>query len=207
MTTEQINGAVVSVPLTSGVPVNVTTLTPMAWRGIVAAAEKRYPLPNPDDYSKPILNALPGTDAKTIGKDDPEYIAAYNAAVQAQSEFIIDALLQVAVGADNEADIVASYAPKVDKLRSIGALVEHDGDSPFIVVLRNFLAVGEQDINMLVLAAQMRLPVTPVEVASSRAYFRLDLQRKTDRTIPLRREAPRPERGKSGKPESTMAGD
>lgn len=205
--TEQINGAVVSVPLTSGVPANVTTLTPAAWRGIVAAAEKRHPRPNPDDYSNPILNALPGTDAKTIGKDDPEYLAADAAAIQAQSDFIIDALLQVAVGADNEADIVASYAPKVDKLRAIGALVEHEGDSPFIVVLRNFLAVGEQDINMLVLAAQMRLPVTPVEVASSRAYFRVDMQRKADRPISLRRETPRTERGKVGKTESPMAGD
>lgn len=207
MTNETINGAVVSVPLTSGVPVNVTTLTPMAWRGIVTAAEKRYPRPNPDDYSKPIQNALPGTDAKTIGKDDPEFLAADAAVSIAQSDFIIDTLLQVAVGADNADEIVASYAPKVDRLREIGALVEHEGDSPFIVVLRNFLAVGENDINMLALAAQMRLPLTPAEVANARAYFRLDLQRQTNRTVSIRGKTPRIEPRAISEAKPAVAGD
>lgn len=197
---EPVSEAFVEVSLTSGVTVLVRTLTPLVIQRLVQRTEELHPLPDKALYEKPLPNALPGTEAKKDVDKDPEYIQAVNEALVARSRWLMDQIMDVAVTAHDEGDMVRRYAPAVAKLRKIDALVTQDGDSDFMIVLRNFLAIDLNDMSKLAAAAQMKGYITAQEVADSRALFRLDSRRQANQPGVVRAITPAAKRKTEDKP-------
>lgn len=195
MTHETIHESAIAVTLSSGVGVLIRTLTPVAIQRLILHSQTLFPMPDKTAYEKPMENALPGTTARIPAEDNPAYTEAVQDVLQARARWIVDAVLDIiVVGAENEDEIVARYAPQVEKQRKHDVLVEEEGDTPFVIVLRNYLLHDARDVNLILEVAQLHAPLTAPEVAAGRALFRLDTERQTRRTSPLRTIAPRLER-------------
>lgn len=207
-TTQTVNASAIVVRLTSGVDVRVCTLTPITIQRLVLEGERLHPLPDKTTYEKPMPNALPGSNAMIPAEKNPDYITALSEVIQARARHLLDATLDIVVlGGLDEDETVEAYAPQVAKLRKHNALVTEDGDSDFMIVLRNFLLHDMRDVNKILEVAQMHAPLSAPEVADGRALFRVDTERATRRTSPLRTVAPRLERAAKGQPEPTLNGD
>lgn len=205
--TTPVSEAFVEVSLSSGVTVLVRTLTPLVIQRLALKAESLFPFPNKTEYEKPKPGALPDTNAIIPAEQNPDYQAAVNEAFSAQARWLFERILDVAVTAPDEAAVIANYAPAVAKLRKVDVLVYEEGDSDFMIVLRNFLAVDLKDINHITVAAQMSAPLTEVETRDGRAIFRLQDQRQAARNGIIRTLTPRVERKTQRKQEPAVVGN
>lgn len=185
-----IIGGIVDVTLKIGVTVQVTPLSPLLQRRIVNQSSELFPLPDPKLYETPIEDALvPGSTAPA--SQNPDYRAALAQVHVNRLWRTFERILALCVTHPQADAIAASYAPQVEKARKSGELLEETDDSPFTVVLRNFL-VTEDDQIPLMKAAQLAGEITEGEVAEGRKFFRLDVRdngrAKIHRNVPERRQ-------------------
>lgn len=210
MNNSPVSESAIVVTLTSGVDVEIGTLTPLAIQRHVLKSEELYPMPNKTKYEKPMPGALPDTNSVIPAERNPEYLTAINDVIQARALWLLNTILDtVVIGAQNEAEIVQRYAARVEKMRKRDVLVSEPDDSPFMIVLRNFLLNDSRDVNRILEVAQMHAPLSAPEVADGRALFRVDTTREARRNSPLRAITPHLQRGSvnSAEPSSARTSD
>jgi hypothetical protein len=159
----------------SGYILEVTPPTLTARNAMLLAAIKAHPDPNPEDYSR-VTEAptLSGDPAKTDGRDDPDYKNDLQLARFAQRAYLETGLIDACItthGIERDA-VIENFCTQLETMRRYSSgIAENDWEA----VLKLFIAEPDE-LNDLRDLLSRRLPLTEVETAQGRSYFRVVVQ-------------------------------
>lgn len=160
--------------LDSGVVVLIPPLSPIAYGKLLLKAAEEYPLPNEEEFRKPVPNAAIEGDT-FIDKDDPIYKERLDLAKKKQSEYIAKVLQEVSLEFPDGKDVlIARFADKIKGLRKFIDLPEDEWEATFLYGIISSIA----DHETILFAAQNALPLTEEEIADGLRIFRYQVQGK-----------------------------
>lgn len=197
-TEHTIAGAVI-LPLSTGLTVAVKFLSPTILLALNRKADELYPPPIEDDYKQEITEIkgvplLPGTTATQPARQNEAYTTALKEWIALKSDYLLDAIVRLAVhpiNADHEAKVVAAHADSLREARALGIDTEDENVSDFYRVIRYFHPLSQDDFNLIVSVAQRKSPLTEAELSEGRAFFRLSNLRDSGQRLVSEKQSPR----------------
>lgn len=163
----------------SGVTFVVTPLNTLAQKVLRAKSYDGIAFPVEKDYEIPAGELDFDKDAPTFGHNNPEFIAALEAARNAQGRAFWHLVLETAVDlheGDREKEIKRRRRA-IDMLRAASASqpIAGDFESDWTVLVMGFLA-NEKEVTELISLSQGALPVNEFEIREGfRLFRRLDV--------------------------------
>lgn len=157
----------------SGVDAFIHPVSPFTFRAIRLAAVEKFPYPDETPYRKPIENAaVEGT--LTDALDDPEYARLCAEIDIKRSEYIRDAMMDIALEfPEGREALIQQFALKRERLKMWVKLPEDDWQA----TLWHCVLTGTTEAALVIDIAQQALPLTQEEVVQGTArYFRLAVQ-------------------------------